>query len=79
MLMPKRPSPIRLHQQRTDPALVIREVDDLTPAQRLLDELVQNDRHLREYVQRRASRSGLTVSELLHGKVRSGAHGRRPG
>jgi hypothetical protein len=45
------------------PEVVVTEEDPLTPAERLLEKLILNDRHLREYIERRAQRGGLTVRQ----------------
>lgn len=50
--------------------VVVIEQEPLTPAERLLEKLILEDRHLREYIERRAQRGGLTVRQHVKGALR---------
>lgn len=43
--------------------VVVIETEPLTPAERLLERLILNDQHLREYIERRAQRGGLSLRD----------------
>jgi hypothetical protein len=49
------------------PEVVVIETEPMTAAERLLEELIQKDRHLREYVERLAKRDGLTLRQRVKG------------
>ena len=59
------PKPIHYTPYR--PEVVVVEAEPLTPAECLLEKLVMNDRHLREYIERRAQHGGITVREHVKG------------
>lgn len=61
MLKLVHPKPCRYTPYR--PPVVVVEAEPLTPAERLLEKLILNDRHLREYIERRAQRGGRSVRD----------------
>lgn len=62
MLKLVHPKPFRCTPHR--PEVVVIEAEPLTPAERLLEKLILNDRLL-EYIERKASRGGLTLRECV--------------
>jgi hypothetical protein len=65
MLKLVHPKPFRYTPHR--PEVVVIEAEPLTPAERLLEELIKKDRHLLDYIERRARRGGLTLREHVKG------------
>lgn len=51
------------------PPVVVVETEPLTPAERLLEKLILNDRHLLEYIERLAKRDGLTLRQRVKGAM----------
>ena len=50
--------------------VVVIEEEPLTPAERLLEKLILNDRHLREWIEHRQRRGGPSLRQHVKGAFR---------